>query len=153
LQYRPNLVVCDITMPRLDGYGVLSQLQSDPATAMIPFMFLSAKSDRASVRYGMELGADDYLPKPFTVPELVGAVRTRLAKHELAVISFMQMAEDVFENVTIIPPAAQKEEKAPSLTGAAVRSYQFWEKIAEGGSGTVYRAYQPSIGREVAVKV
>jgi serine/threonine protein kinase/AmiR/NasT family two-component response regulator len=153
LQYLPDLVICDITMPRLDGYGTLGQLQSDPSTAMIPFMFLSARADRASVRYGIELGADDYLTKPFTVPELVGAVRVRLAKHELAVSTFMKLTQDVSENMTIITTSAAKEEKAPSLTGVAIRAYQFWEKIAEGGAGTVYRAYQPSVGREVAVKV
>ena len=61
----PDLVLCDIMMPELDGYGVLHLLGRDPATAEMPFIFLSAKAERGDVRKGMELGADDYLTKPF----------------------------------------------------------------------------------------
>ena len=69
----PDLVICDIVMPQLDGYGVLTTLRQDPFTAMIPFIFLTAKATKASLRQGMELGADDYLTKPSTVEELLGA--------------------------------------------------------------------------------
>lgn len=76
----PDLVICDIRMPQLDGYGVLTTLRQDPATAMIPFIFLTAKATKAELRQGMELGADDYLTKPFTVEELLGAIAARLEK-------------------------------------------------------------------------
>ncbi|MCC7448043.1 MAG: response regulator [Anaerolineae bacterium] len=80
-QYSPDLIVCDILMPRLDGYGVLLQLRHDPATASIPFIFLTAKASREDWRFGMEQGADDYLTKPFTSEELLKAIHTRLQKH------------------------------------------------------------------------
>ncbi len=76
----PDLVLCDIMMPELDGYGVLSTLRQDPVTAMIPFIFLTAKATKAELRQGMELGADDYLTKPSTVEELLRAIAVRLEK-------------------------------------------------------------------------
>jgi two-component system, sensor histidine kinase and response regulator len=76
----PDLIVCDIMMPELDGYEVLSQLREYPATQTIPFIYLSAKSAREDMRLGMDLGGDDYLTKPFTRKELLGAVMTRLVK-------------------------------------------------------------------------
>ncbi len=80
---RPDLVLCDIMMPELDGYGVLHMLGRDPATAEVPFVFLSAKAERGDVRKGMELGADDYLTKPFEETELLNAVEGRLRRSEL----------------------------------------------------------------------
>jgi signal transduction histidine kinase len=80
LSERPDLILCDVMMPNIDGYGVIHQLRQDPITANIPFIFLTAKVDRSSVRMGMDLGADDYLTKPFTLNELVSAVNTRLEK-------------------------------------------------------------------------
>lgn len=77
----PDLVLCDIMMPLLDGYGVLTQLRSEPATATIPFIFLTAKADKTELRQGMNLGADDYLTKPFRRKELLEAISSRLAKH------------------------------------------------------------------------
>ena len=79
-QHQPDLILCDIMMPELDGYGVLDSLRQDPATATIPFIFLTAKTDKTDLRQGMELGADDYLTKPFTVDELLNAIATRLEK-------------------------------------------------------------------------
>ncbi|MBD0346685.1 MAG: response regulator, partial [Coleofasciculus sp. Co-bin14] len=76
----PDLVICDIMMPQLDGYGVLSRLRQDPATAIIPFIFLTAKVTKAEIRQGMEMGADDYLTKPCTVEELLGAIAACLEK-------------------------------------------------------------------------
>jgi DNA-binding response OmpR family regulator len=80
-QYLPDLIVCDIMMKQLDGFGVLQELRADPATAMIPFIFVTAKADRDSMRQGMELGADDYVTKPFTTTELLNAVNARLKRH------------------------------------------------------------------------
>ncbi len=79
-QEQPDLIICDILMPDLDGYGVLKALQQDPITATIPFIFLTAKADRSDWRQGMKLGADDYLTKPFTRAELLEAIATRLQK-------------------------------------------------------------------------
>ncbi len=78
--HHPDLIICDVMMPGMDGYAVLMELQNNPETAVIPFMFLTARADRDSQRQGMELGADDYLTKPFTRSELVAAVTTRLQK-------------------------------------------------------------------------
>ncbi|MBW4470229.1 MAG: EAL domain-containing protein [Stenomitos rutilans HA7619-LM2] len=78
--YEPDLIICDIMMPEFDGYEVLQQLRHEPVTAMIPFIFLSAKADRTDLRQGMELGADDYLTKPFKRAELLGAIAARLNK-------------------------------------------------------------------------
>jgi diguanylate cyclase (GGDEF)-like protein len=77
---QPDVIICDILMPILDGYGVLKALQQDPTTATIPFIFLTAKADRADWRQAMTLGADDYLTKPFTRAELLEAIATRLQK-------------------------------------------------------------------------
>jgi YesN/AraC family two-component response regulator len=79
-KHLPDLVICDIVMPELDGYGVLSELRQNPMTATIPFIFLSAKATKAEVRQGMDLGADDYLTKPSTVEELLRAIAARLEK-------------------------------------------------------------------------
>ena len=81
IKNQPELIICDVTMPELDGYGVLRELRQNPATAMIPFIFLTAKSTKSDLRQGMELGADDYLTKPFTRDELLGAIAARFKKH------------------------------------------------------------------------
>ncbi|MDC6385845.1 response regulator [Flagellimonas taeanensis] len=76
----PDLVLCDIMMPEMDGYEVLEHLSSDESTKHIPFIFVSAKTERHEIRKGMNLGADDYLTKPFEEHELLGAIQTRLEK-------------------------------------------------------------------------
>jgi len=77
----PSLVLCDITLPKADGYAVLRALRDDSSTSSVPLIFLTAKSERADVRLGMNLGADDYLTKPFTLSEVLDAVNTRLRRH------------------------------------------------------------------------
>ena len=83
LENLPDLVICDIMMPELDGYGVLHALQRNDATKNIPFIFLTAKTERNDMRKAMDLGADDYLTKPFDGTELLNAVGSRLKKLEL----------------------------------------------------------------------
>ncbi len=77
----PDLILCDMMMPEIDGYGVLTVLRQDPTTATIPFIFLTAKSAKSDFRRGMDLGADDYITKPFTRAELLSAIMNRLEKH------------------------------------------------------------------------
>ncbi len=79
----PDLIICDIMMPELDGYGVIHVLSKIPETAAIPFIFLTAKTEKTDVRKGMNLGADDYLTKPFDDVELLDCVEIRLRKNEL----------------------------------------------------------------------
>src|SRR5580692_476599 len=79
---KPDLIICDIMMPDLDGYGVLHILSKDPETAAIPFIFLTAKAEKSDMRKGMNLGADDYLTKPFDDTELLNAVEVRLKRSE-----------------------------------------------------------------------
>ncbi len=78
----PDIVLCDIMMPELDGYGVLYMLNKYPETAAIPFIFLTAKAERVDLRKGMEMGADDYITKPFDDMELLTAIESRLKKKE-----------------------------------------------------------------------
>ena len=78
----PDLILCDVTMPELDGHGVLSALRAEPATRQIPFIFLTAKGERQDVREGMNLGADDYLIKPVDVDDLLAAIEARLERSQ-----------------------------------------------------------------------
>ncbi|MAN59631.1 MAG: transcriptional regulator [Flavobacteriaceae bacterium] len=80
--FRPDIIVCDIMMPELDGYGVLHIVNKNPETHHIPFIFLTAKSEKEELRKGMNLGADDYLTKPFEEADLLDAIETRLEKNE-----------------------------------------------------------------------
>ena len=79
----PDIILCDIMMPELDGYGVLYMLNKNPETAATPFVFLTAKAERVDLRKGMEMGADDYLTKPFDDMDLLNAIESRLKKKEL----------------------------------------------------------------------
>lgn len=82
-KHLPDLIICDIVMPDLDGYGTLTTLRQDINTAMIPFIFLTAKVTKSDRRKGMELGADDYLTKPCTVEELLRAIAAQLKKQSI----------------------------------------------------------------------
>lgn len=78
----PDIILCDVVMPEMDGYAVIQKIRSNPSTDTTPFVFLTGKSDPVEIRKGMNLGADDYLYKPFTVDELISAVRMRIKKNE-----------------------------------------------------------------------
>jgi len=89
----PDLIVCDIKMPGLNGHEVLQDLRANPQTATIPFIFLSAMVHKSDLRKGMILGADDYLTKPFQPEDLLGSVKTRLEKHS-AINKRMEILRD-----------------------------------------------------------
>lgn len=81
--YLPDVIICDVAMPKLNGYGVLKTLQQNINTAIIPLILLTNKSSKKEMRYGMELGANDYLEKPFTLEELLGAVTAQIRKKNI----------------------------------------------------------------------
>ncbi len=97
---KPDLIICDIMMPVLDGYGVLHMLSKNELTASIPFIFLTAKAERSELRKGMEMGADDYLTKPFDEIELLNAVEVRLKKSDLLQREFSKNNEGLNEFIT-----------------------------------------------------
>ncbi|ACK70689.1 two component transcriptional regulator, AraC family [Gloeothece citriformis PCC 7424] len=102
-EFLPDLILCDIIMPELDGYSVLLQLRQDPSTAFIPFIFLTAKTSKAEYRRGMELGADDYLTKPLTAHEVIAAVETRLERKAMLERCYFAKCQTILD-----PPSTQK---------------------------------------------
>jgi DNA-binding NarL/FixJ family response regulator len=82
-QQRPDLILCDVSMPGVDGHGVLRDLRADPQHADVPFIFLTARGERQDQRAGMNLGADDYLCKPVDAEDLIAAIQTRLRRRQL----------------------------------------------------------------------
>lgn len=80
IAYTPDLILCDMMIPEMDGYGVLTTLREEPKTSVIPLIFLTAKASKSDIRQGMDLGADDYLTKPFTRAELLSAIFGRLER-------------------------------------------------------------------------
>lgn len=105
LQYVPDLIICDILMPQSDGYDVLLEIRANPATLTIPFIFLTAKAAQDDIRKGMDLGADDYITKPFTRLTLLHAIEARLTKkqqqtqlHQQAIAQLQQALTQVNEH-------------------------------------------------------
>lgn len=98
-RYHPDLIICDIMMPELNGYDVLDILREDGTTAAIPFIFLTAKTERADMRYGMGIGADDYVTKPFQAAELLGTIRARLHRRKLWDDHVDMTVHDMTENI------------------------------------------------------
>jgi DNA-binding response OmpR family regulator len=100
----PDLIICDINMPKLDGYATLTAIRQDETTSTIPFIFLSGATEKISVRRGMEMGADDYLTKPFTHKELVSAVNTRLEKQAEMQRHSDKKLDELRGNITLALP-------------------------------------------------
>ncbi|GAB1544968.1 hypothetical protein NUACC21_76440 [Scytonema sp. NUACC21] len=114
----PDLVICDIKMPDMDGFGVLTALRQDPVTAIVPFIFLTGSDSKASLRKGMELGADDYITKPCTVQQLLRAISVRLEKQAKLIqywyaACYQQLAQPV--NVANGSSEASSESIFPSV--------------------------------------
>lgn len=109
----PDLILCDVQMPRIDGYDTLKAVREHETTATTPFIFLSGRAERPDVRRGMELGADDYLTKPFTPAELVAAVRAQLAKKQEVERQTEKKLDEVRGNIRLALP----HELRTPLTG------------------------------------
>src|SRR5688572_661957 len=100
----PDLIICDINMPNMDGYATLTALREEDSTATIPFIFLSGATDKINMRRGMELGADDYLTKPFTHKELMAAVNARLEKQADLKRESEKKLDELRGNITMALP-------------------------------------------------
>lgn len=94
----PDVILCDVSMPELDGYGVLESLRADSTTVSIPFIFLTAKGDKKDLRNGMNLGADDYLTKPASAEEVLAAINARLDRHREKEQAAMAKVEPNFDS-------------------------------------------------------
>jgi signal transduction histidine kinase len=112
-QCLPDLILCDVNMPQLDGYATLTALRQHSTTATIPFIFLTGITDKVNVRQGMELGADDYLTKPFTIAELLAAVKARLEKQAAVNRQAERKLEELRGNISLALP----HELLTPLTG------------------------------------
>lgn len=97
----PDIIICDIMMPEIDGYGVLKAVSSEESSKNIPFIFLSAKTEHKEIRKGMDMGADDYLTKPFNEVELLSAVESRLAKASILEMRRNKASESLDEEESI----------------------------------------------------
>lgn len=104
LETKPDLILCDISMPGLDGYGVLERIRSNSETRTLPFIFLTAFTDKANMRTGMEKGADDYLIKPFTREELISAIEAQWKKSSIVQQHLQQKVEEVSKSISSALP-------------------------------------------------
>ena len=160
-QELPDIIVCDIMMPILDGYGVLEGLSKYEKTKFIPFIFLSAKTERKDVRKGMNLGADDYITKPFEEEELLTALESRLAK-----TAILKERRQVVPKVIKTPGETLKsltDLKEYILTNRKIRTYKSGEIIYDEGnhanniyivkSGVVKSHKIDEFGKELITKI
>lgn len=140
----PSIILCDVKMPELDGHDTLTQLRTLPTTKDIPFVLLSGWADRKDVRRGMNLGADDYLVKPFTPEELIDTVRARLHRHS------ERPAQPPASGTNPTLPLPLALGSARMVIGGR---YALERRVAEGGMGSVYAAKDEQTGQQVAVKL
>ena len=156
----PDLILCDIYLPGLDGYGLLSALRTQPATANIPVILMTVRADHQGFRKAMKLGADDYLTKPLNREELIDAVRARLAR------AGIEPTAGIASATGMAPAATPTRTPAPAATPAPPASatddvsritrltdYTLVRKIGEGGMSAIYLADQKSTSRRVVLKM
>ncbi|MUG92642.1 EAL domain-containing protein [Scytonema sp. UIC 10036] len=137
----PDLILCDLMMPEVDGYGVLTALREQILTATIPFIFLTARSARSDFRQGMDLGADDYLTKPFTRAELLNAIVSRLSKQ--ATLKQYINPKNLTHETKAVSPEAQKLEMylRHTLERRDFRQFQiYYQPIVHINSGKIIAA-------------
>lgn len=135
LKHIPDLILCDIMMPELDGYGVLYMLGKHEPTAHIPFVFLTAKAERTDLRRAMEMGADDYLTKPFDDMELLNAIESRLKKRKKLVPDRIskpgsQLLDEQYERLI-----------ADLIAGARIKAYRKKQLIYQEADSPLYLYY------------
>lgn len=148
-QHLPDLILCDVTMPQLDGYQVLTSLRQQTATAAIPFIFLTARGTREDFRQGMELGADDFLTKPCTADDLLAAIAGRFDKQAAVLKQSQKQLDSLRSSIALSLP---HELRTPlngilGLSEVLIDDYQTLERsemleLAEGIHGAAERLYR-----------
>lgn len=131
LQQKPELIICDVMMPELDGYGVLHLINKNPELSGIPFIFLTAKSERSDLRKGMEMGADDYITKPFTDIELLNAIESRFKKTDLVKNSYSADERGVYNLLLDVKGLTALDELTE---GSNINTYKKGEAIYREGN-------------------
>lgn len=134
----PDLIICDIMMPVLDGYGVLHLLSKQEKTATIPFIFLTAKAERTDLRKGMDMGADDYITKPFDDVELLSAIESRLRKKE---VSKKQYSQDIAGLDQLITDASGEQELKKLTENREIRYFKKKTEVYREGNFPLYLYY------------
>lgn len=137
----PDLIVCDIMMPVMDGYTVLYFLSKESKTADIPFIFLTAKAERMDFRKGMEMGADDYITKPFEDVELINAIRSRLKKKELL---RKEYSKDMNGLDQLVSDAEGEKALKSLIENREIRDYKKKTEIYREGDYPLYLYYLQS---------
>lgn len=138
IDQKPDLIICDIMMPILDGYGVLHLLSKNKDTENIPFIFLTAKADRSDFRKGMEMGADDYITKPFDDVELLNAIESRFKKIESL---NQKYSRDIKGLDQLIVDAGGEEELKRLISNREKRSFRKKNEIFREGDYPLYLFY------------
>ncbi|MFC1743677.1 protein kinase [Candidatus Riflebacteria bacterium] len=162
----PDLIVCDIGLPKKNGFEVLRALLKDPVTASIPFIFLTASADMDTLRKGMDLGADDYLTKPFNSDKLLSAINMRFEKQAMLARASEKKLEELRENLihfishgtpkTVVvetPIPEGKKADTGKLSDSFHSRYEVHGVLGRGGMGAVYDCFDKSLKRKCAIKV
>ncbi len=138
IKEKPSLIVCDIMMPELDGYGVLHLLRKNVGTQKIPFIFLTAKTERSDFRKGMEMGADDYITKPFEDIELLNAIEIRLKKAEIMDNKYAATQEGISQFIKDVKETGLLNQLTEQY---AVENYQKKQSVYEEDKRPRYMFY------------
>jgi signal transduction histidine kinase len=141
-QRRPDLIICDIAMPEMDGYAVLDALRQNDSTAAVPFIFLTGNQGVDAARLGMNLGADDFLTKPFTPEELLGAVHARLRKQAVLQEQAERRMDDLRSNIVRALPHEFRTPLSIVLGYSDLMAKEYGEQLPEVGrmSQSIYNA-------------
>lgn len=152
----PDLVICDVMMPEISGHDVLAEMRELPETSLTPFIFLTAMSDKGDIRHGMELGADDYLTKPFTRAELLNAISTRLLKQAHLMKQYHdehERAEVLEQRVKNLEELQTKEKLTREYQQALLKIDTAFKLISKMDSGQKRDRYIPIIKQACAKEI
>lgn len=128
---RPDLILCDIMMPGVDGHSILDTLKGDDTLADIPFIFVTAMGERTDVRRGMSAGADDYLPKPFSADELLAAIFGRIRRHEM-ILQQLDKAPFLEEYTFLCKKLTKREREVLLMVGQGATSREIADSLGVG---------------------
>ncbi|MBZ0283084.1 MAG: TIR domain-containing protein [Anaerolineae bacterium] len=148
-QHRPDIIICDIMMPELDGYGVLEKIRSDPNLATTLFMFSTSKGERSEIRLGMELTADDYLTKPFTSIELINAVNALLKKRALGIKQTAQTPQKPLHAHQIFLSYSRRDTQVMQRLRDDLRTAKLSVWVDEEGLEPGTPAWEAAIGKAI----